>query len=356
MGRIDKQEHSDKSRWFIKGKSLDDQVKACRKSLEAAERSGRENIARALQEKLNKLLQSAGSVQHGTTAGKQAKSEAAPGGSKGKQENQVVKAKKAKLKRKSCVLLEAAAVPAPEVPQQVLKKKRKVKIKKATSGPAGADKSIANTAKAASKKKRKPATEDISRQAAIDLLLRASAKARASRLAHGEESEEEAVPPELPPPRSDLGGETGGQSESDVMPDFGEEGEEEGEEERHEGDEEEEPVTDVTDLESAREEKKEKKKAEDGDEDSFFDSADEDMAVVEVEDASAQESAGSKPGRSALRRAKKLRRKERLQSIRDSAKKTHPSWLAAKTPRVSGAMPKRPKGGTRMTFDSESGE
>ena len=106
----------DQSRWFIKDRPLQEQIKACKKSLESARRSGRENIVRALDEKLAKL--------------------------EGLEE---VKAKKVK---------------------KVTKKVKNVKV-------------------------------EASEQAAVDLLLRAAAKAKAARQAAGEESEEEAAVPEV---------------------------------------------------------------------------------------------------------------------------------------------------------------
>ena len=104
----------DQSRWFIKDKPLLEQIKACKKSLESARRGGRQNIVRALEEKLSKL------------------------------EGLEGKAKKVKKVRKKV-------------------KKGKVEVS----------------------------------QQAVDLLLRATAKAKAEREAAGEESEEEAAVPEI---------------------------------------------------------------------------------------------------------------------------------------------------------------
>ena len=199
------------------------QVKACRKSLEAAERSGRSNIAEALRAKLSKLtgardVSSAGEVGSGNSS-KTSVDSIAPRLKKGKKKlaatqlgadehgHGVVPLRKRKRKARTSNSERAS--------------ERNMGSNRATSPP---DATVPTSmAGAGTGKVRKVSPASEAQQAAVDLLLKAASKARASRRAMGEESEEEAPLPDLPPPRQGLGEDSGAAPRSDV--DF--EGEEE---------------------------------------------------------------------------------------------------------------------------------
>ena len=118
--------------------------------------------------------------------------------------------------------------------------KKRRKISRAGLGASGREakrkKSDSNkpapsgTVKASGKKPRK-AKASPTYQTAVDLLLKASAEARARRQAAGEESEEEALLPDLPPARPGLGEDTGQTTDDPVcaapLSDLDLEGEEE---------------------------------------------------------------------------------------------------------------------------------
>ncbi|CAE7312468.1 unnamed protein product [Symbiodinium sp. CCMP2592] len=262
------------SRWFIKEKPLDDQVKACRKSLEAAERSGRNNIAEALRVKLARL-----------TASRPAGAE--PDRRLEKQAYGVQIAERApkKGKKKQAVAQDTDTQPVRPKPLQPLgQARRKASRSTATPGQKSADfakvqkqeatissKTSRTNQSAGVKRAQKPCRKKIAKgllgkrpkiddkgaagrsaqqkQTAVDLLLKAAAKARALRLAAGEESEEEAPLPDLPMAKIGLGEDTGQAAEDPVCPavlsdiDFDGEGEGEGEGEEEEEEEEEEPAT-----------------------------------------------------------------------------------------------------------------
>ncbi|CAK9079869.1 unnamed protein product [Durusdinium trenchii] len=204
---------SEQSRWFIKDKPLEEKIKACKKSLEAAQRSGRANIAKALEEKLVKLLdeQSPASkpkaVKGGAAKGKNTK--------RPKKAPTPREAKEIPLKKKKKETPRSAsskATHSANQPIQPAKQTKKTKTMKATR----ADEASASAPQAFRKLRKKVTTtqepEKVKKklkkksqgsgndhQTAIDLLLRAAAKAKAARAAAGEESEEEALMPDLPP-------------------------------------------------------------------------------------------------------------------------------------------------------------
>ena len=215
------------------------QVKACRKSLEAAERSGRSNIAEALRAKLSKLtgardVSGAGEVGSGNSS-KTSVDSIAPRLKKGKKilaatqlgadehGHGVVPLRKRKRK---------ATTSNSEMASIVRKAERNKGSNRATSPPdAGTRPSTvpmsmagAGTGRRPKKSKVRKVSPNDAQQAAVDLLLKAASKARASRRAMGEESEEEAPLPDLPPPRQGLGEDSGAAPRSDVEFE-GEEGE-----------------------------------------------------------------------------------------------------------------------------------
>lgn len=192
------------SQWFINEKSKDEQIKACRKSLEAAQRSGRTNIAEALQVKLDKLVGADGDAKSSCATGEPkrkkritstkvgatvlkdgARSEATSGAVAAVSEGSATTAKFASrliLKKRSS----ADGADSSKVVSQIRERPKKLKIiSKATLTGA----------------------QSSTEESAIDILLRASAKAREARVAAGEESEDEALPPVpiFPPPREGLG-------------------------------------------------------------------------------------------------------------------------------------------------------
>lgn len=185
------------------------------------------------------------------------------------------------------------------------------------------------TPKSKSKKPSSIATSS-DRATAIEVLLRAATAAKAARRAAGEDSEEEAPLPELPMPRKDLSASKGAMTVTDV-----------------EEMESEEPAEDDDDGEPKAPKHQE---TEDEDED-FFDSV-EDPLPVEAEARSGNQTASL---RGAAKRAKKQRRKERLELIREEPLLKHPSWVAQKSPRVSGTFSTvKGKKGKRTTFASDS--
>jgi len=77
MGDGESTQRREMSRWFIKDKNMGQQIRACEKSLEGAQRSGREAIARNLVAKLNELKSKAG-LEAGFGSGLEAKFAASP--------------------------------------------------------------------------------------------------------------------------------------------------------------------------------------------------------------------------------------------------------------------------------------
>eukprot|EP00927_Polykrikos_kofoidii_P071131 TRINITY_DN67458_c0_g1_i1.p1 TRINITY_DN67458_c0_g1~~TRINITY_DN67458_c0_g1_i1.p1 ORF type:complete len:395 (+),score=83.77 TRINITY_DN67458_c0_g1_i1:74-1186(+) len=151
------------SRWFIKDSSIDQQIQACRKSLEKAKASGRESITKSLQAKLDKLLGTAGAAQGREVV---SRSNARIGACESKPTNGVPSDAKA-VKRKKKV------VNTVRRPKSVAAVDRKTS---ATS--AVAEKTTAGAAKTAGvKAKRRKGTTD--RETAENLLLRAVAASKA---------------------------------------------------------------------------------------------------------------------------------------------------------------------------------
>lgn len=184
-----------------------DVAQACQKSLDAAIRSKRANIAEALRAKLTKLEAERSPKSCETKRVPRKKKHAAlENASEDSKTSKVKKAKNVKkvLKKnpskQKCTLDDAKidAVLFPDTTstlktvkhgskstkrEPVRETPKRKKVKRKTQGSSGELPSDA-------------------RATAIDLLLRAAAKAKAARQAAGEESEEEAPMPELPTPRS----------------------------------------------------------------------------------------------------------------------------------------------------------
>ena len=184
-----------------------DVAQACQKSLDAAIRSKRANIAEALRAKLTKLEAERSPKSCETKRVPRKKKHAAlENASEDSKTSKVKKAKNVKkvLKKnpskEKCTLDDAKrdAVLFPDTTSTLKTVKHGSKSTKREP--------VRETPK---RKKVKRKTQrssgelpsDSARATAIDLLLRAAAKAKAARQAAGEESEEEAPMPELPAPR-----------------------------------------------------------------------------------------------------------------------------------------------------------
>eukprot|EP00434_Breviolum_minutum_P017789 symbB.v1.2.015702.t3/scaffold1180.1/size133432/11 len=274
---------------------------ACQKSLDAAIRSKRANIAEALRAKLTKLKAERSPKSCETKRVPRKKKHAAvENASEDSKTSKVKKAKNVKkvLKKnpskQKCTLDDAKidAVLFPDTtstlktvkhgskstkrePARETPKRKKVKRK--TQGSSGELPSDA-------------------RATAIDLLLRAAAKAKAARQAAGEESEEEAPMPELPTPRKNFA--AGGFFAC-----------------------EEEPQAETPRAQAAADE-----------DDDFFDAVEDSLPAVPTEVEAPRSERG------VARREKKMRRKERLERMRQERLQKHPSWVAAKSPRVNGEV------------------
>ena len=188
-------------------------VEACQKSLDAAIRSKRANIAEALRAKLTKLEAERSPKSCETKRVPRKKKHAAlENTSEDSKTSTVKKAKnvknvKKKMKKnpskQKCTFEDAnshsmlfpdttstlkTAKHGSKSPKMepVHEKPKRKKVKRKTQGSSSGE---------------LPASDSGARATAIDLLLRAAAKAKAARQAAGEESEEEAPMPELPTPR-----------------------------------------------------------------------------------------------------------------------------------------------------------
>ncbi|CAE8733712.1 unnamed protein product [Polarella glacialis] len=355
--------------WDAKSeKSLDDQITACQKSLEKAKRSGRENIAQVLQAKLESLLQPAGHTgragKAGARSGKKGNPDKASTGEDRKKKSLKLKSKRITIPADS--IPDLGSDTAPESPRKSVarlrKKRKRAKAEETDRMEEQGPRKLRKTReKAKGKLPGLTSGSKSSLQSAVDILLRASAKARAARRAEGEDSEEELQPCPDFPIAPDSAGKSLGEAD-DVELEDGQM--ESGEEEDSNGapDEvvEERPVK--TAQAGAR--KADTAEAVPGDEasDDFFDAASEGEGADDggevSNSASAEGASGSRPGASGVRRReKKLRRKERLEGIRQRSQETHPSWVAAKTARVSGTLVKQGKSkmrGRRRTFVSET--
>lgn len=350
---------------------MDDQVKACRKSLEAAERSGRKNIAEALRVKLTRLTgaQPDGRLEKEAPLAGVRIAERAPK----KVKKQAVKqdTNRQPVRPKPLQPLREARRPAPKSradPAKVHKPEAKMTSKTSRTKQSAAMKRAQTPRRnkkakgpgLAGKKTKiddKGAAGRSAEQTAVDLLLKAAAQARALRHAAGEESEEEAPLPDLPTSKIGLGEDTGQAAEDPVCPallsdmDFDGEGEDEEEEEEELAPEE---IEVARSVHTGEDELRQKRcSAEEGgevEEDDFFDLAED----LELPLGPPVVTAGPSE-RGAWKKAKKQRRKERLERIRQQKLERHPSWQASKSPAVSGAMVDA-KGVLTSFGDSESGK
>lgn len=188
--------------------STSDVAQACQKSLDAAIRSKRANIAEALRAKLTKL--------EAERSPKSCEAKRVPKKKRAALENASEDSKTSKVKKAKNVKKVLKKNPAKQKSTFDDAKRDALLVPDTTSTlktVKHGSKSTKMEPRETPRKKVKRKTRknqgssgelpsDSARATAIDLLLRAAAKAKAARQAAGEESEEEAPMPELPTPRS----------------------------------------------------------------------------------------------------------------------------------------------------------
>eukprot|EP00747_Dinoflagellata_sp_TGD_P218152 gnl/TRDRNA2_/TRDRNA2_90447_c0_seq1.p1 gnl/TRDRNA2_/TRDRNA2_90447_c0~~gnl/TRDRNA2_/TRDRNA2_90447_c0_seq1.p1 ORF type:complete len:366 (+),score=100.74 gnl/TRDRNA2_/TRDRNA2_90447_c0_seq1:121-1218(+) len=334
------------SRRAIKQQDLEHQIKACRKSLEAAQRSRRENLVKSLQVKLDGLIQQS---QGGSKpdpcddevqkidkrAGKRRDEPPTGGKLKSlKSAKSTPREKDEKPSRKTAKLVRRA--------EGRSEKKRKV----STSARAGADERPKKGAKARSQ-----------RQTAVDILMRAAAARNAEDVEESDEEDDFNLDEEV----------------AAAMAELEEEEEEHEEEDGEDGDEETnsdaQPAGDNSDSRAPLNDD-----SQSGD---FFDfdtvaevaktaaSSSLDTSMSEVKRRQKKRKSVTAPVKAAMspervegheppvsaRRAKKIARSERRARLKQQKLEWHPSWRAARAPKVSGALV-RGVGGKLRTFGS----